>query len=140
MCIRDRTSTGFLTNMSGVSDASSSLIKVWMFNPGSNKNQASILRIINDGSSAAKVTISGVDDAGNSGPGSDLTFSIPYESVKEITAAELENGSSDKGLAGGIGDGKGKWRLTVTSDEPITVQNLLETPAGFITNLSTSSK
>jgi hypothetical protein len=59
---------------------------------------------------------------------------------KEITAAELENGSSAKGLAGGIGDGKGKWRLTITSDEPVTVQSLLETPAGFITNLSTSAQ
>ena len=59
-------------------------------------------------------------------------------SVKEITAAELENGSSAKGLAGGIGDGKSKWRLTVKADEQVTVQSLLETPAGFITNLSTS--
>jgi len=61
-------------------------------------------------------------------------------SVKEITAAELENGSSEKGLAGGIGDGKGKWRLTVTSDEPVTVQSVLGTPAGFIINLSTSAQ
>ena len=134
------TPTGFLTNMSEVSDASSSLIKVWMFNPGSNKNQASKLRVINNGSSTAKVTISGVDDAGNSGPGTDLIFNLPYASVTEITATELENGSSEKGLTGGIGDGRGKWRLTVTSDEPITVQSLLETPAGFITNLSTSAK
>ena len=50
---------------------------------------------------------------------------------------EMEQG---KGLAGGIGDGKGKWRLTVSSDEPVTVQSLLETPAGFITNLSTSAQ
>ena len=84
--------------------------------------------------------ISGIDDAGNASPGTNLTFNLSGGSVKEITAAELENGSSEKGLAGGIGDRKGKWRLTVTSDEPVTLQSLLETPAGLITNLSTSAQ
>ena len=134
------TSTGFLTNMSEVVVSPAARKTVWLFNPGSNKNQASKLRVINNGSSTAAVTISGIDDAGNPGPGPDLTFNLPYESVKEITAAELENGSSEKGLVGGIGDGKGKWRLTVSSDEPVAVQSLLETPAGFITNLSTSAQ
>jgi len=113
---------------------------VWIFNPGSNSNQVSKLRVINSGSSTASVTISGIDDAGNAGPGTNLAFNLSGGSVKEITAAELENGSSEKILSGGIGDGTGKWRLTVTSDEPITVQSLLETPAGFITNLSTSAQ
>jgi len=134
------TSTGFLTNMSEVVGPSSGRHTVWIFNPGSNSNQASKLRVINNGQDDAAVTITGIDDAGNAGPGSDLTFNLPYNSVKEITAAELENGSSVKGLAGGIGDGKGKWRLTVRADEPVTVQSLLETPAGFITNLSTSAQ
>jgi len=134
------TSTGFLTNMSEVAGAASGRHTVWIFNPGSNSNQASKLRVINNGQDGAAVTITGIDDAGNAGPGSDLTFNLPYNSVKEITAAELENGSSVKGLAGGIGDGKGKWRLTVRADEPVTVQSLLETPAGFITNLSTSAQ
>ena len=131
-----QTSTGFLTNMSKVVGAASITNKVWIFNPGSNINQVSKLRVINNGSSAAAVSISGVDDAGAAGPGSDLTFNISAGSVKEITAVELENGSSEKGLAGGIGNGQGKWRLTVTSDEPVKVQSLLETSAGFITNLS----
>ena len=135
-----QTSTGFLTNMSKVVGAASITNKVWVFNPASNINQVSKLRVINNGSSAAAVSISGVDDAGVAGPGSDLTFNISAGSVKEITAVELENGSSEKGLAGGIGDGQGKWRLTVTSDEPITVQSLLETSTGFITNLSSFVK
>jgi len=134
------TSTGFLTNMSEVVRAASGRHTVWIFNPGSNSNQVSKLRVINNGQDDTAVTITGIDDAGNAGPGSDLTFNLPYNSVKEITAAELENGSSVKGLAGGIGDGKGKWRLTVRADEPVTVQSLLETPAGFITNLSTSAQ
>ncbi len=134
------TDTGFLTNMSEVVGAASTSNQVWVFNPGSNENQKSNLRVINSASSEASVTISGIDDAGNAGPGSDLTFNLSAGSVQEITAAELENGSSEKGLAGGIGDGQGKWRLNVTSDVPVTVQSLLETPAGFITNLSTSAQ
>jgi len=134
------TSTGFLTNISEVVGAASTTNTVRIFNPGNNSNQPSKLRIINDGFFTAAVTISGVDDAGIASPRSTLTFNLTGGSVKEITAAELENGSSAKGLAGGIGDGKGKWRLTVTSDEPVTVQSLLETPAGFITNLSTSAR
>jgi hypothetical protein len=43
-------------------------------------------------------------------------------------------------LASGIGDGKGKSQLTVSSDEPVRVQSLLETPTGFITNLLTSAQ
>ena len=134
------TSTGFLTNMSEVVGAASTTNTVWIFNPGSNSNQASKLRVINSGSDSAAVNISGIDDAGEASPGANLRFNLSGGSVKEITAAELENGSSEKGLAGGIGDGKGKWRLTVSSDEPVTVQSLLETPAGFITNLSTSAQ
>jgi hypothetical protein len=134
------TSTGFLTNMSEVVGAASTSNTVWIFNPGSNTNQVSKLRVINSGLSSAAVTISGVDDAGNPHPGTDLTFNLSGGSVKKITASELENGSSEKGLAGGIGDGQGKWRLTVTADGPVTVQSLLETPAGFITNLSTSAQ
>lgn len=86
---------------------------MWIFNLGSKSNQASKLRVIKSGSSSAAVNISGVDDAGNASPGTNLTFNLSGGSVKEITAAELENGSSEKGLAGGIGDGKRKWRLTV---------------------------
>jgi hypothetical protein len=134
------TSTGFLTNMSEVVGPSSGRHTVWIFNPGSNSNQASKLRVINNGQDDAAVTITGIDDAGNRGPGSKLTFNLPFNSVKEITAVELENGSAEKGLAGGIGDGKGKWRLTVRADARVKVQSLLETPAGFITNLSTSAQ
>ena len=134
------TSTGFLTNMSEVTGPTGARHTVWVFNPGSNKNQASTLRVINNGQDDAAVTVSGIDDAGKAGPGTKLTFNLPYNSVKEITAAELENGSAEKGLTGGIGDGKGKWRLTVRADEQVTVQSLLETPAGFITNLSTSAQ
>ena len=39
-------------------------------------------------------------------------------------------------LAGALGDGAGKWRLMVTSDQPLSVMSLLASAAGHLTNLS----
>ena len=58
-------------------------------------------------------------------------------SALAFTSAELEAGSDR--FAGRLGDGDGKWRLRVRSDEPISVMSLLETPSGHLTNLSTGT-
>ncbi len=65
----------------------------------------------------------------------DPRFEVPARGALSFTAAEPEAGSDD--FAGALGDGAGKWRLTVTSDEPIQVMSLLESPTGHLTNLST---
>ena len=57
-----------------------------------------------------------------------------------VTAQDLENGNSDLGLVGALGDGTGKWRLQVSSDVALQVQSLLDTPTGFLTNLSRASE
>ena len=36
------------------------------------------------------------------------------------------------------GDGAGKWRLAVTSEQPVIVMSLLSSPTGHLTNLSTA--
>ena len=54
--------------------------------------------------------------------------------TRSLSAAQLESGGND--FAGGIGVGKGKWRLAVESDRPILVMSLLESPTGHVTNLS----
>ena len=56
-----------------------------------------------------------------------------------ITAQDLENGNSALGLSGSLGDGTGKWRLQINSDIELEVQSLLDTPNGFITNLSVTA-
>ena len=48
----------------------------------------------------------------------------------------METGDAE-GLSGALGTGAGKWRLMVTSDQSIQVMNLLSSPAGHLTNLST---
>ena len=125
-----RTTDGFLTAMHDTVPAEAdNRHEVPIFNPGSNRNQVSRLRIINPGESDAAVTITGVDSTGGS-PGGAVAASVAAGASLTLTAAELE---SD-----GLGNGVGKWRLNVESDRPVVVVNLLESPTGHLTNLSTT--
>ncbi|MXY56926.1 MAG: hypothetical protein F4Y41_11100 [Gammaproteobacteria bacterium] len=128
-----RTEDGFLTSMHDTVPGTDGIHRVPIFNPGSNRNQVSRLRLVNTGDEAAAVTISGVDDAGR-GSGT-VRLSLPGGKVHTVTAEALEAGAD--GMDGGLGDGFGKWRLDVESDAPIQVLNLLESPSGHMTNLST---
>ena len=125
---------GFLTSMGAVAPRDAGSSRVWFFNPGSNRNQESLLRLINDGASAATVTISGVDDAGVAAPGGVVSATVAAGAALTLSARELENGSSE--LEGALGDGEGKWRLTVSSDAPVAAMSLLSSPTDHLTNLS----
>ena len=128
-------SDGFLTSMHDVVPADGNGdYRVAIFNPGSNIDQASRLRLVNAGEQAAEVTITGVDDRGAS-PGGDVRVSIPAGAARTLAADELESGA---GLQGALGDGTGKWALLVASDTPVLVMSLLQLPTGHLTNLSTA--
>ena len=128
-----RTADGFLTSMHDrIAGGPEGTWRVPIFNPASNTNQVSQLRLVNESDGAANVEISGLDDAGN--PGGVVHLSLAGESSRTITAQELESG---QGLEGALGDGRGKWRLSIASDSPLAVANLLQSPAGHLTNLST---
>ena len=129
-----RTADGFLTSMHDTAPKSDGVYEVAIFNPGSNPNQLSRLRLINLDAEEAEVTITGVDDAGAS-PGAVVEIVVPGGESVTLTSAELEAGT---GVAGALGDGSGKWRLLVRSDQPILVMNLLSSPSGHLTNLSTA--
>ena len=130
-----RTSDGFLTSMHDVVPSIDGEHWVAIFNPGSNPNQVSRLRLVNPGTEDAEVTITGVDDAGAS-PGGSVTVTVPAGASRTIDAADLEAGA--EGFGGALGDGAGKWRLAVTSEQPIIVMSLLSSPTGHLTNLSTA--
>ena len=129
-----RTEDGFLTSMHDTVPGAGGVHRVPIFNPGSNRNQVSQLRLINTGDEVAEVTISGVDDTGRASASS-VRLSVPAGRVRTVTAQALETGAED--LDGALGDGVGKWSLEVNSDVPIYVLNLLESPTGHLTNLST---
>lgn len=123
---------GFLTPMTGTAPRIGNVHRVAFFNPGSNTEQVSVLRIVNAGPEAATVTIEGVDDAGQAAD-AQVKSTVAAGRTVGIPAADLESGG---GLTGALGDGEGKWRLTVTATEPVAVLSLLETPTGHLTNLS----
>jgi hypothetical protein len=129
-----RTPDGFLTNLSSLAPSANLVSEVLMMNPGGNTNQQSSVRVSNATDSQAAVTISAVDDAGTSAPGGDVTFNLGAGSSVTITSAELEDGRGD--LVGALGDGVGKWYVTIAADADLKVQSLLNAPGGFLTNLS----
>ncbi|MBV1907017.1 MAG: hypothetical protein KUG75_13155, partial [Pseudomonadales bacterium] len=134
-----RTSDGFVTNLSRTSPKTiQAKREVYFFNPGSNAAQRSFLRIINTSDQGGTVTIAGIDDAGNTAQGGSMSLSLSANAAQEITAEQLENGDAEAGLSGALGDGSGKWRLSISADVNVEVMSLLQTPAGFLTNLSTA--
>ena len=136
-----RTTDGFLTAMGSALlpfnaaavglDGDGCAFEVNIFNPAKNINQRSWLRLINYDFKAASVEVTAIDDDGDRrGP---VTVAVPPGEVRSVTSVQLERGGP--GLAGALGEGQGKWRLTLFSKSPLTVMNLLETPTGHLTNL-----
>ena len=107
-----------------------------IFNPASNPNQRSMLRLVNAGDEEVDVAVYAVDDRGTAaGP---VRLSLAARSTRTLSATELESGEASD-LNGSLGDGAGKWRLVVSADREIHVMNLMSSPTDHLTNLSTSS-
>ena len=128
-----RNTDGFLTSMHDVVPGTGDRLEVATFNPASNTEQASRLRLINLGDTEARVAIHGIDDVGES-PGAAATTRVPAGAAREFSARELESGGGL--LDGALRDGTGKWRLVIDTNGPVVAMSLLENPAGHLTNLS----
>ncbi|MYJ75183.1 MAG: hypothetical protein F4089_08820 [Gammaproteobacteria bacterium] len=111
--------------------------EVPVFNLSTEMVQASRLRLINPGDSAAAIAIAGRDDTGALASGGDVTLTLAAGASKTLTAQQLEAG--DESVAGRLGAGAGKWRLTVSSDRPLEVANIVVSTAGYWSNLSTTA-
>ena len=129
------TTDGFLTAMHDAVPREGQRHRVATFNPGSNVDQVSRLRLVNAGGRAADVTVTGIDDGGERSSGS-VSVSVPEGASRTLTAQELEAGGA--GFVGELGDGAGKWQLVVESARPVVVMSLLSSPTGHLTNLSTA--
>ena len=103
------------------------------FNPASNTDRVSRLRLVNTGATAESVSIAGVDDQGmNAGP---VTLTLASSASRTLSALDLEEGA--QALNGALGDGAGKWRLFITAGQSVVGVSLLESASGHLTNLST---
>ena len=107
-----------------------------IFNPGSNTDQQSWLRVINVSGHDTEVEIEGVDDEGAPGAQT-LRFDLAADEAVLLDAQELEAGSATSEFEGALGDGAGKWQLFVSAGRPILVMSLLLGQSGNLTNLST---
>ena len=132
-----RTSDGFLTSIHEVAaeeDEGSKRYRVPTFNPGSNADQQSRLRLVNVGGHTASIEISGLDDRGKAPPRGKVRLTLAAGAARTVSAEELEQGA--RGLSGRFGNGTGKWRLSVSANQPLQVMSLLFSRTGNITNLS----
>ena len=99
-----RTSDGFVTSMHDVApetEDGSRRYRVVFFNPGANRSQVSRLRLINPGTSPARVEITARDDAGAAAPGGPVRLTLAAGAARTLTAQELEAGGD--GFEGSFG-------------------------------------
>ena len=128
-----RTADGFLTSMHDLVRDTGEGFYVPIFNPGRNTRPVSSLRLINLSSQNAEVRVRASDDRGRS-PGDEVSLNVGAGSARTLPSRAFEAGQS--GLTGAIGQGDGKWRLVVSSNQQVAIANLMESPAGLLTNLS----
>ena len=127
-----RTEDGFLTAMRDVAPSDGDERRIAFFNPARNRNQVSLLRLINAGTEAAAATIEATDDRGR--VAGTLRVEVPALAARTYSAADLETGHAE--LDGALGTGNGKWRLTASSEGELSAMSLLQSPTGHLTNLS----
>ena len=100
----------------------------------SNQDQQGFVRIANHSGRAGTVRIHAVDDTGEyRGP---VELSLDAHQAAHFNSQDLKSGNPSKGLSGGFGDGTGRWRLTVSADQPLQVMSLMQSATGHLTNLS----
>lgn len=108
--------------------------RVPIFSTGCNPNQVSRLLLANFAEDDASMTITGVDDRRVSLD--KIGLELQARQTLTLSATELESGSEM--TTGRLCDGSGKWRLTVTFDQPLWVMSLLGSRTGHLTNLSSA--
>ena len=115
--------------------------RVWSFNPSTNADQQSYLRIMNTSGTAGLFTLDGTCDDGTAG--SSVTFNLASGRSILLTSQDVELGNATKGLTGAMGTCvansaagiTGKRRMVITGEVgSMEVQNFLRngTSAGAI--------
>ena len=124
------TADGFLTAVHDIARTveveGETVHRVPHFTPASNRSLVSWLRVANLTGNSVEVTIKARDDEGRAAPLGDVRLTLPAHGARRISARDLELGGT--GLAGRLGDGTGRWRLSVTAGGAIEVQSPASEP------------
>ena len=98
--------------------------------PASNSSAQGVVRIINRSERAGTVRIHAIDDSGERfGP---VTLSLDAKQASWLSSGDLEEGNASKGLSGGVGDGRGNWRLELDTDLDIEPLAYVRTDASLV--------
>lgn len=124
-----RTRDGFVTSVHDVIGPPAFSQTVWTFNPPRNQYQRSVLWVTNRDDAPVSVEIYPVDDHGWSY--SPLMVDLDVGESRRVTVGDFEALTQRPPT--------GKLRLNVYSDRLLSVMNLMESPTGHLTNLSTHS-
>ena len=131
-----RTPDKFLTSVHDVVRCESGRCAVPFFNSAGALDKQSLLRVVNLSGAATEVRVEGRDSAGAPAPGGAVRFTLAGGAARMLSAQMLEAG--DASFEGALGDGAGKWLLTVSAGRPLAVMGLLSLRrTGHLTNLST---
>ena len=130
-----RSADGSLAGVHDVVANQSMRHHVLTFNPASNVEKRSELRLLNTSGIDTDVVITGLDDRGAAAPGGDVRLTLPAGEARTLTAQALEAGG--EGFEGSFGDGAGKWQVFVSAGRPIQVMSLLAS-AGNLSNISSA--
>ena len=132
-----RSPDGFLTSMNALAvetqQGATWHYRVPFFQGQSIDGHRSRLRLINPGDLTASVTIASLDDSGVPGDSS-IRLTIPARAAAMLTTEQL--GGGDRRFSGRLGDGVGRWRLSVSSNARIRVMSLTRSRSGHLTNVS----
>ena len=130
-----RTPDGLIRSMHDLVPATDLGWTVAFYNPGSNIQRLSVLRLVNPTDDDVTATIQGVDGTGQRS--NTVQVEIEAGASRWIESDALESGACCGGA--GIGDGAGKWQLAISATGDLQVMSLLRTLEGQLTNLSTNS-
>ena len=125
---------GLLSEMHTLAPRGAKGHRVTLFDPGEVPASSGRLRLLNPSATEAAVTIRGVDGTGAT-PGGEVRLTLGAGESREVTVAELEEGTGT-GLVGELGNGAGRWHLSIESNRRIGVMSLLSGPGGRLANLS----
>ena len=109
--------------------------EVHLFNPGSNRSSRSLLRLVNTRNEPLTVSIDALDALARPGEET-LTLDIEARQSVNLDSLDMERGN-DELFEGRLGDGAGKWRLSVRAPKTLHVMSLIHAAAtGEFSNVS----
>ena len=99
----------------------------------SNTPPYGFVRVENRSDESGSIEITAIDDAGERfGP---VSLAIDASEVAAFTSRHLEEGSAERGLSAGVGDGEGHWRLELDTDLEIAAQAYARNPEDYVSRI-----